>query len=201
MFGKLFALLLLCAFVGECEGQSLTVSYAISFRVKGKDAGIGETYNGGTQTLYASGERARLRLVSLMRVQSVYVRLEEGHIGQVVLLKESGKTAQRTVLTPEGWKNYNVKYEGLRCQLTDEVDTVLSRVCKKAVVTLKDGRVLTAYYSPLLHNALYPLLEPAFASVPGLVLRYEYTYKHKTIVYTATSISDRPIAAKVFSQG
>jgi hypothetical protein len=72
-------------------GQDLTVSYSIGLKSRRSNTGIGETYNGGVETIFANDQEVRLRLVSLMRMQSIFI-LSDGRAQQkVIILKESGK--------------------------------------------------------------------------------------------------------------
>ena len=180
-------------------GNDLTISYAIALTSKKDNTGIGETYNGGIETLFAGGRQARLRLVSLMRIQSVFVVLDNGQLKNVTLVKESGSSKHRKVLTPDQWRLYNKKYEGSTCQLTQDTALILKHICKKAIISLKGGRQMIAWYTPVIQKPICSVLEPAFSAIPGLVLKYEYTYKKKTITYTATTLSQNPIPAEIFA--
>jgi len=179
--------------------NDLTVSYSIAITSKKANTGIAETYNGGMATIFATKAQARLRLVSLMRIQSIFVSMNKGKVQQVVLVKESGASSHTTSLTPDDWRLYNKKYAGAICRLTADTVMILKHICKKAIISLKDGRQLTAYYTTSIQNPIYSYLEPAFSAIPGLVLKYEYTYKKKTITYTATAISENPISADIFT--
>ncbi len=178
--------------------QDLTISYSITLRLKKDNAGVGEIYNGGIQTFFAGKHEARLRLASLMRIESVFAVFDNGGLKKITLIKESGSNKQRTVLSPEQWNQYNNKYNGVTCHLSDDTMLVLKHICKKAVVNLKDGRQITAWYYPDPPRSSFSCLLPAFAGIPGIVLKYEYTYRRKTLVYTATSISHEPISVDVF---
>ncbi|HVW59472.1 MAG TPA: hypothetical protein VHC48_05540 [Puia sp.] len=179
--------------------EDITVSWSISVASgKGGDLGLAETYNGGVETLFATGGQARIRLVSLMRIQSIFMTAAGDQAKSFIVVKESGKDKYVTRLTEEEWKKYNKKYAGAVCKLTEDTTEVLHFSCKKAIVTLKNGRVITAWYTTAIQAPAFSFLEPAFSAVPGLVLKYEYTYKRKTITYTATSISHAPIERAVF---
>lgn len=180
--------------------SDLTVSWSISVSSKkGGDMGMAETYNGGVETLFSAGGQARLRLVALMRIQSVYMSGgNDGRPKNFTLVKESGKSKYTSRMSEEEWNEYNKKYEGAVCRLSEDTMTVLRLTCRKAIITLKDRRVITAWYTKAIQAPALTFLEPAFADVPGLVLKYEYTYKKKTITYTATSISHAAIAQSVF---
>jgi GLPGLI family protein len=177
----------------------LTVSYSITLRMKKDNAGVGEIYNGGIQTLFAGKHEARLRLASLMRIESVFAVFDNGGLKKVTLIKESGSDKHRVVLNPDQWNQYNSKYNGATCHLSEDTILILKHICKKAVVNLKDGRQITAWYYPDGPKPSFSYLLPAFSGIPGIVLKYEYAYKKKTLVYTATSISHEPISADVFT--
>ncbi|MDO6429178.1 GLPGLI family protein [Flavitalea sp. BT771] len=178
----------------------LTVSYSIGVTSKkGGDMGLAETYNGGVETLFAGNKDARLRLVSLMRVQSIFLSTGDDQVRKFTIVKESGKDKYVTHLTEKEWKQYNKKYDGVACKLTEDTAHILRHLCKKAIITLKDGKVITAWYTEAIQSPVFSSLEPAFSGVPGLVLKYEYTSRKKTISYTATAISRNPIAPDVFT--
>src|ERR1700754_2727220 len=181
------------------SAADLTISYSISLRLKKDNGGIGEIYNGGIQTLFAGKHEARLRLASLMRIESIFAVFDNGGLKNVTIIKESGSNKQRTVLNPGQWSQYNNKYNGATCHLSDDTMHILKHICKKAVISLKDGRQITAWYYPDSSKSSFSYLLPAFSGIPGVVLKYEYTYRKKAIVYTATSISHEPISADVFS--
>jgi GLPGLI family protein len=184
---------------GPADDHDITVSYSITMRSKKANTGIWETYNGGVQTFFAHDQQARLRLVSLMRIQSIFLSADKDQVRKVIIIKESGSKKYRSNLTAEEWKAYNKKYDGHTSRITGDTAHILGHICKKAIVVLKDGREITAWYTPSIQRPICSLLEPAFSLIPGLVLKYEYTYRRKTITYTATSISFHPINANVFT--
>jgi len=179
--------------------KDLTIPYSITITSKKSGAGIAETYNGGIETLFAGAHMARMRLVSLMRIQSIFIHIDNGLLKSVTIIKESGNIKHRSDLTSTQWMQYNKKYAGATCQFTQDTAIVLNHVCKKAIILLKDGRQLTAYYTSAIQRPVFSFLEPAFAQIPGLVLKYTYTYKKKIITYTATAISNSPISADILA--
>jgi GLPGLI family protein len=175
----------------------LTIVYNIQVNTSKHKAGIEETYNGGIKTIFIDNEKARIRLVSLMRIQSIFFSSSNKSNHFVSVVKESGKNKYKYYLTNEQWDLYNNKYENDSCQLTNDSAVVLNYPCRKAIIMLKDGRLLVVYYTNQL-KPINPEIEPAFSHIPGLVLKYEYDYKKGTLLYTASKISEDPIDNKVF---
>jgi hypothetical protein len=180
--------------------KEFVISYAIV--VKGdKVNDIAETYNGGLKTAFVKNDIVRLRLVSLMRMQSIFYNNKKGLTKKnAAIVKESGKEKLRMYLNAKEWKKFNAKYEGLRCDVYKE-DTVriLDKLCTKAIITTKDSTKLTAYFLPGLKSKALSAAEPLFGLVPGLVMKYTYTKENKSIEYTATSLKFASIAPSVFS--
>jgi GLPGLI family protein len=174
----------------------LTIVYDIKVTTDKSKAGIEETYNGGIKTIFVNNDKARIRLVSLMRIQSIFFSsVKSSH--PISVVKESGKKRYKYYLTNTQWDLYNSKYAQDSCQFTNDSATILNYACRKAIIVLKDGRTLVAYYT----NMLKPLnrkIEPAFDRIPGLVLQYEYQYKKNKMVYTASKVSQDPIASDIF---
>jgi hypothetical protein len=182
------------------NAKEFVISYAIV--VKGdKVNDIAETYNGGLKTTFVKNDIVRLRLVSLMRMQSIFYNNKKGlKQKNAAIVKESGKDRVKMYLNTKEWKKFNSKYDGIRCEIFKE-DTIriLDKLCTKAIITTKDSTTLTTYFLPNLKSKALAAAEPLFASVPGLVMKYVYVKDEKSIEYTATSIKFAPIATSVFS--
>ncbi len=177
--------------------EDLTVSYSISLNSKKSNTGIGETYNGGVKTVYIKNRQSRIRLVSLMWIQDIFLFPDTSR-QRAVIVKESGKDKYRVPLSAAEWKQYNEKYSGVTCQFLDDTATILDQVCRKAIINLKDHKSVTVYYCARFRKPELSEIEPLFACIPGLVLKYEYKYRKGTIVYTATAIDHDPIDPAVF---
>src|SRR6185437_15109281 len=178
------------------DNSPLTISYTLALSTKKTNTCIGETYNGGMQTLFMQHGYSRLRFASLMRIQSEIITPAAR---TVAILAESVKPRQEIDLTSGQWSAYTSKYAAATYSLVDDSVVILGYRCKKAVIGLRDGRRVTAWYTPGIQQPAQARLEPGFAGIPGLVLRYEYTCRRKTVRYTATELSRRPIDPSVFA--
>ncbi len=87
----------------NCRILILTVSYSVELKSNRSNTGIGETYNGGVKTIFISGDKARVRLVSLMRIESIFI-LPGNNTNHAVIAKESGKNKYKYYLTPGEWE-------------------------------------------------------------------------------------------------
>jgi hypothetical protein len=176
--------------------EDLTISYTIELtKSRNRSIGIGEAYNGGTKTIFISNGLARLRLVSLMRMQSIFILPPGNPQRAAAIVKESGKNKHKVYLTDAQWKQYNAKYNQVTCHLdtTGATITISGYRCSKAMITLTDGRSITVFYTKDIQRTELVSVEPVFSCIPGLVLKYIYEYKKGKITYTATAISRKPI--------
>lgn len=179
--------------------KEFVISYALV--VKGdKIDGIAETYNGGLKTAFIKGDVARLRLVSLMRTQSIFFNNKKGQSKKIAtILKESGKVRTKMILDAKQWKKFNRKNDSTQIQLMkDDTIRILNFLCNKAIITNKDSSKLEVYYYPSVKNKTLAAAEPLFNSIPGLVMKYSFTKGAKTIEYTATTLKTGTIAPVSF---
>jgi GLPGLI family protein len=178
--------------------SDITVSYSAELKSNRSSTGIGETYTGGIKTIFVSGDKIRVRLISLMRTQSIFLFPPDKLKKTAAVTKESGKNKYKYYLSKDQWKQYNGKYDSITCQLTYDSAVILNYQCRKAIISLKDGRSIGVYYTDSIKRKSFAQAEPLFSCIPGLVLQYEYRYKKGKIIYTATSISEEKIDPVVF---
>ncbi len=180
--------------------KEFVISYAIVINGEKAD-GIAQTYNGGLKTAFVKNDLVRLRLVSLMRVQSIYYNNKKGLKTKVAaVVKESGKERAKMFLNVKEWKTYNKKTDSASCIVyKDDTLRILDQLCTKAIITTKDSSKLVVYYLPTLKSKQLISAEPLFALVPGLVMKYSYAKGTKSIEYTAVSLKSAPILSTVFA--
>lgn len=180
--------------------RDLTVLYDISIHSRRKNAGIEETYNGGIKTIMVKNDRARVRLVSLMRVQSHYFFKHDSGLSKVLITKESGKKKYKYLLTAEDWKSYNKKYENITCTLLEDTKLIAGYRCRKAIVTVPgQDKEVTVYYTPEL-KPLDKHIEPLFAQIPGMVLQYVTESEAGSVTFTANKIVFEPLDESLLSE-
>jgi GLPGLI family protein len=184
--------------IAKVNTQDLLVSYELDISSNRKN-GLAESYNGAIKTIFLSHNKARVRLVSLMRVQSIfYSGNPENGTELITIVKESGKDSYKKRITKQQWAVMNKKYDAAEYSFEEDSIVVLDYKCKKVVVKLKEGKKITAYYTTQLDNDLFKQVEPAFAGVPGIVLKYEYENKQAKFIYTASNISLSPTDPGVY---
>ncbi|WP_315818055.1 hypothetical protein [Paraflavitalea speifideaquila] len=145
--------------------EDLTVTYTIELtKARKRNIGIGETYNGGTKTIFVSNGLARLRLVSLMRMQSIFILPTGNTERTAAIVKESGKNKNKVYLNAMQWKQYNAKYDQASCRFTEDSAVISGYSCNKVIITLTDGRTITAFYTKIF-SALNWLLWSLFLLV------------------------------------
>lgn len=188
------------AVVSKQNYNSLILVYDINISSTKKKAGIEETYNGGVKTIMLQNNKARVRLVSLMRIQSHFFQMHDSGLVYMVISKESGKEKTKNQLSASDWKIHNTKYESLSCEFSDESISVAGYNCKKAIITApSENKKVIAYYCPQL-KPLHTFIEPLFAGIPGIVLQYTVEDKTGSLSFTASKVSFEPVAENLVAE-
>ena len=188
-----------CSFA-QPGNKTATIVYDISITKHRHAGGIEETYNGGTKAIFITGKKARIRLVTLMRIQSMFFDYTETGVKKVTILKESGKKKYTFNLTPAEWNSYNYKYDStnVSCSFTNDSLNIAGYTCKKVVINLQKGRQVIAYYTDSIQTKT-GFIEPLFRCVPGMVLQYEFFSKKGFIIFKAAKVSNSFISTSIFT--
>ena len=179
--------------------KEFVISYGITVEGAKKNA-LQQTYNGGLKTVFVKNDLVRIRLVSLMRMQSLYFNNKKWIKTNVAsMVKESGKEKSILNFNTKQWQEFNLRNDSVRCDINeDDTLTILDKLCNKAVLTFKDSTKLNIYYLPGAKSKTLAAAEPVFNNVPGLVLKYTYKVKNKSVSYTAVDFRIEPISNTVF---
>ena len=181
------------------SAKEFVISYGITVEGAKKKA-LHQTYNGGLKTVFVKNDLVRIRLVSLMRMQSLYFNNKKWIKTNVAsMVKESGKNKTILSLSTKQWKQFNSRNDSVKCDIfKEDTLTILNKLCNKAILTFKDSTKLTVYYLPGAKSNTLANAEPIFSSVPGLVMKYVYEIKSKSVTYTAVDFKIAPISNTVF---
>jgi len=121
-----------------------------------------------------------------------------GNLGNATILKTVGQSKYITNYTADEWEKENEVYKGSSVSFTNNTKKILNYDCKEAVITLKNGKSYSAYFTP----RLIPMVKAnpfAYNDVPGLILEYELLTDEKDkIFYTANNINFNPVPALKF---
>lgn len=179
--------------------NNVTIHYQLSITQNNKK-GIAETYNGAIKSFYTNHSQARIRFVSLMRSQNIFMSTSSKNQSKnITITKEVGKAKYKMLLNNEQWNVYNSNYQNSTVSIENDSLLILEKLCKKAIVHTKDKEEIIVWYVPNTDNTLMAQIEPMFTNIPGVVLQYEYHQKKKSIIFTAIDISFLPIPANQFT--
>jgi hypothetical protein len=177
--------------------KQLTLVYDMVINTRKKKPGIAETYNGGIKTVFWQDGKTRIRMVTLMRVESIFFLPANTADKKVVLLKEYGKEKYKTFIDSAGWKKWNARYDQTVELPQDDSLEILGFNCKKVKIDLGNDTQVEAYFtdSVAIDNSF---TEPLFAGINGLVLQYTFQTKKGNITFKASQLSEAPIDAGIF---
>ena len=170
--------------IGDC-----TISYLLSSSANADQGGI------ASSTVYIKGKEIRVDFINNSFSQTIFYN---GNLGSATILKTVGQSKYITNYTAEEWEKENEVYKGSSVSFTNNTKKILNYDCKEAVITLKNGKSYSAYFTP----RLIPMVKAnpfAYNDVPGLILEYELLTDEKDkIFYTANNINFNPVPALKF---
>lgn len=116
-------------------------------------------------------------------------------IGAVV--REFGGQKIMIPLDASTWADKNAWYSPDSIQYINEEQTILAYPCKRAQIRLRNGALLSVWYTPLivLENKD---TEFQMGDLPGLVMAYDYENDGRVISYKAISLNFDPVPIQKF---
>ncbi|MFN6387097.1 MAG: hypothetical protein ACK4X2_02180, partial [Bacteroidota bacterium] len=148
------------------------------------------------KTVYIKSNSARVDLVAPAYAQTtIYNKTTV----TATVLRSFGEDRYMTSLNTKQWRKVNAPLDSIQIQYTNDSISILDYSCKKALLQLKDGAIVTVYFT----TAIIPSVreyEYMFKDIPGFVLGYEMMDAAgiKTI-FRATQINlYNPVAASKF---
>ncbi|MBI3883819.1 MAG: hypothetical protein HY305_06325 [Sphingobacteriales bacterium] len=169
-----------------------TIVYDISMHAESKEPAL--NLSGATNTLYLKGGLSRIDMLSNVGNETT---IHNSKTGDAVILKEYSGQKLMITLTRQNWIAKNKNYDDISFELHPEVKTIAGYNCKKATAKLKDGSIITVYYTPdlTLMNKEY---DPIFKNLPGFPVQYELISGNLGLNYTVTKIDFSPVALAKF---
>jgi len=170
-----------------------TVMYDMEMQSKtGNKSANGLT--GSKTTVYLKGGFSRVEMSSPLGTETT---LFNAKTGTGAILKEYSGQKLMVTLTKKNWDARNAKYEGIIFEKVNETKVIEGYNCNKAVAKLKDGGMLTVFYTPDLvpMNKEY---SQAFKNLPGFPLEYEIETDKSIFKYRVARVDFSPIATTRF---
>lgn len=177
--------------IAEC-----TIEYKV-VSVNSNDTDLQTSMQSATQTVYIKGNNSRVDLISPSYQQTTFF---DKSTGTATILREFGNNKFISKLNNDEWMEANKIFEGATVTLQNETKKILTYPdCKKAILKLKNGSLLTVFYVPNLVPSVKEF-QYQFKNIPGLVLDFETTGKNQSAIhYTATQINFNPVPAQIFN--
>lgn len=160
-----------------------TLSYSLSSQSDNKSAQP-DPLSGATNIIYLKGALSRADMVSALGKETT---IYDAKSGTGAILKEYSGQRLMITLTKENWVNQNKKFEGITFTTTAETKNITGFNCKKALGKLKDGSVITVFYTTdiSVNNKEY---NETFKNLPGLPVEYEFQSGSLKFKYLLTAV-------------
>jgi GLPGLI family protein len=167
-----------------------TITYDIVINTSNKTPQAADLLDGATSVIYLKGSSSRSEMISSLGTQATII---DGRTGNVTILKEYGEQKYMIKMTPQNWKESNVKYEGINFTYENDYKTIAGYNCQKAIGTLKDGSIFTVYFT----KDLIPVnkdFQYLNKNLPGLAMQYEAALGKLIVTYTVSNINFNPVS-------
>lgn len=162
-----------------------TISYDIVINTSTDKPQAADLLDGATSVIYLKGNSSRSEMISSLGTQATII---DGKSGNVAILKEYGEQRYMISMTPDNWKQSNMKYEGVSFTYSNEFKTIAGYNCQKAIGRLADGTSFTVYFT----KELVPVnkdFQYLNKNLPGLAMQYEANIGKMVVTYTVSSIN------------
>ena len=188
-----FSITSFCSYAQKQFSEGSLV-YSISIESGKTETPVVNSLNGAELTLFLKPYASRSEMKSSLGIESTVYdnRSASGYI-----LKEYSGQKLMITLTKENWINRNKKFEGIVFETSAETKTISGYNCSKATAKLKDGSLITVYYTPSvsINNKEYNLV---FKNLPGLPVQYEFGMGKMKFTYLLASINWSPLPISKF---
>jgi GLPGLI family protein len=192
--------LILCAFVffdaayAQKRVSDLLLVYDATVATSNVEPKLADAFDGATSTVYIKGSFSRSEMHSAL---ASFTTIHDARTGSTVVLQEVSGQKLLIRMTAADWAEKNSRYQGIKFTDTKETKTIAGYHCVKATATLKDGRVLTVFYTKEIvpDNMDYHY---EFKTLGGLPMEYELSQGKMQIRYTLSKIDLNPVSLSKF---
>jgi len=149
--------------------QRIVAECTVVYKVESQDAADASMRQKATKTVYIKSNNARIDLVAPSYTQST---IYNKTTATASVLRSFGEDKYMTPLNTKQWRSINAALDSIQIQITSDSATILDYSCKKAVLKLKDGTLVTVYFTAAIIPSVREY-EYMFKDIPGFVLGYE----------------------------
>ena len=149
--------------------QRIVAECTVVYKVESQDAADASMRQKATKTVYIKSNNARIDLVAPSYTQST---IYNKTTATASVLRSFGEDKYMTPLNTKQWRSINAALDSIQIQITGDSATILDYSCKKAVLKLKDGTLVTVYFTAAIIPSVREY-EYMFKDIPGFVLGYE----------------------------
>src|SRR5690349_17644027 len=104
-----------------------TIKYDIVINTSNSTPQTADLLDGATSVIYLKGNSSRSELVSSLGTQATII---DGKSGDVTVLKDYGEQKYMIKMTPDNWRQSNMKYEGISFTYLEEYKTIAGYNCQ-----------------------------------------------------------------------
>ena len=173
-----------------------TITYDIVINTASAQPKAADAVDGSVSVIYVKANFSRSEMITPLGNQHTII---DGKTGNVTVLREWGAQKYMITMTPENWKEYNRKYEGISFKYLEEYKIIAGYNCQKAIGNLNDSAktTFTVFFTKELIpvNADFQYLN---RNLPGLALEYEVIKGKDIHTYTVSKINFDPVPAAKF---
>lgn len=190
--GIILAIITICSLVSIA--QKLPSNVSLVYDVVMTTASHPELNQKTLLNIFLSPTQSRSELISKLGTE---VALFDNNSGKGNIIKEYGTQKLLITLTRDNWISKNIRFQNLKFSSENEVKTIGSYICNKAVAVLSDGYHLTVYFTSdiVLPNNQY---QYALPGIKGLPVQYELSTANGLITYQLKAVSFDAIANLLF---
>lgn len=149
--------------------QRIVAECTVVYKVVSQDGSDESMLQKATKTVFIKSNNARIDLVAPSYSQSI---IYNKTTATATVLRSFGEDKYMTSLNTKQWRSVNAVLDSIQIKFTEDSATILDYTCKQAILQLKDGTLVTVYFTAAIIPSVREY-EYMFKDIPGFVLGYE----------------------------